>query len=93
MIPTLATIPRCDTHRYTLLTSDGACPTCDALPWITVGDHAKADYVAEQERKAHHWAKASGRMHDDPAKRRQRALLASEASRIARLAQRAWEPV
>lgn len=94
MIPTLSTMARCDTHRYTLLTSAGACPTCEALPWITVGDHEKAEAVQEQERRAHLWAAAGGRMYREgqgrlAEKRRQRALIASEASRQARLRERA----
>lgn len=27
--PTLSAYPRCTIHRHTLLTSEGACPTCD----------------------------------------------------------------
>lgn len=28
MIPHLTTIPRCDTHPWSLLTGDGECPQC-----------------------------------------------------------------
>lgn len=74
MIPHLTTIPRCDTHPWSLLTGDGECPQC-----TREAEMARVKTAAEL-------AEAARLQAQTRAYRGRRRMTEAEAVRIARSA-------